>query len=206
LEATARQDSGRYAVTTSSFYVLGSGYTAWERFDHNRIELVADKRRYKPGDTARIMIQAPGEGATAVVTTEREGIRSHRQFTLSSTQQSVSIPVSEDDIPNLYVSVLLIKGRSDAPASSEKASGGPYAIEDPSDPGKPAFRLGYVELKVEDASKRLTLAVSANKEEYRPANMAKVNLAVKDVDGKGARSEITLWAVDYGVLSLTGYK
>ena len=74
------QASGRYAVTKTSFYVLGSGYTAWERFDHNRIELVADKPRYKPGDTARIMIQSPWERATALVTTEREGIRSHRQF------------------------------------------------------------------------------------------------------------------------------
>ena len=66
LEATARQESGRYAVTNTSFYVLGSGYTAWERFDHNRIEVVADKRRYKPGDTARIMIQSPWERATAL--------------------------------------------------------------------------------------------------------------------------------------------
>ena len=89
LEATAREASGRYAVTTTSFYALGSGYTAWERYDHNRIDLVADKPRYKPGDTARIMIQSPWERATALVTTEREGIRSHRQFTLTSTQQSV---------------------------------------------------------------------------------------------------------------------
>ena len=104
------------------------------------------------------MIQSPWERATALVTTEREGIRSHRQFTLTSTQQSVSIPVTEDDIPNLYVSVLLIKGRSDAAAPAQGPTGGPYAIEDPSDPGKPAFRLGYVELKVEDASRRLTVA------------------------------------------------
>ena len=99
-------------MTTTSFYVLGAGYTAWERFDHNRIELVGDKPRYKPGDTARIMIQSPWERATALVTTEREGIRSHRQFALTSTQQSVDVPVTENDIPNLFVSVLLVKGRS----------------------------------------------------------------------------------------------
>ena len=207
LEATARQDSGRYAVTTSSFYVLGSGYTAWERFDHNRIELVADKRTYKPGDTARIMIQSPWERATALVTTEREGIRSHRQFTLTSTQQSINIPVTEDDIPNLYVSVLLIKGRGDAPApAAEGPSGGPHAIEDPSDPGKPAFRLGYVQLWVEDASRRLTVAVTANREEYRPATNAQVRVKVTDPQGKPVQSEVTLWAVDYGVLSLTAYR
>jgi alpha-2-macroglobulin len=206
LQATARQDSGRYAVTTSSFYALGAGYTAWERFDHNRIELVADKARYKPGDTARIMIQSPWERATAVVTTEREGIRSHRQFTLSSTQQSVTIPVTDDDIPNLYVSVLLIKGRGDAAAPAERPAGGPFAIEDSSDPGKPAFRLGYVELKVEDANRRLTVAVAANREEYRPATNAQVRVKVTDPQGKPVQSEVTLWAVDYGVLSLTAYR
>src|SRR5262245_2425976 len=36
--------------------------------------------------------------------------------------------------------------------------------------------------------------------------MAKVSLAVKDHTGAGTRSEVTLWAVDYGVLSLTAYR
>ena len=31
------------------FYVLGAGYTAWERYDHNRIDLVPEKKRYRPG-------------------------------------------------------------------------------------------------------------------------------------------------------------
>ena len=62
------------------------------------------------------MIQSPWEQATALVTTEREGIRSHRQFALTSTQQSVSIPIAEGDIPNVFVSVLLVKGRTNAGA------------------------------------------------------------------------------------------
>ena len=96
LEAAAHDTNKRFAVTTTSFYALGDGYTAWARFDHNRIELVPERRTYKPGDTARIMIQSPWEQATALVTTEREGIRSHRQFALTSTQQSISIPITED--------------------------------------------------------------------------------------------------------------
>ncbi len=207
LDATAREKDGRFAVTRTSFYALGDGYTAWARFDHNRIELVPEKKTYRPGETARIMIQSPWEQATALVTTEREGIRSHRQFTLTSTQESITIPITESDIPNVFVSVLLIKGRSQAAApAGASPTGGPYAIEDTSDPGKPAFRLGYVELQVEDASKRLGVTIKANKEEYRPANTANVVLSVKDRAGRGTRSEVTLWAVDYGVLSLTAYQ
>jgi uncharacterized protein YfaS (alpha-2-macroglobulin family) len=207
LEARASADAGRFSTTTTSFYALGDGYTAWARFDHNRIDLVPERKTYKPGETARIMIQSPWEQATALVTTEREGIKSHRQFALSSTQQSISIPVEEGDIPNMFVSVLLVKGRTNPPPSSEAASGGPSSPEnDTSDPGKPSFRLGYVELKVEDASKRLTVAVAANKVEYRPGNAAKVAVDVKDRQGRGSASEVTLWAVDYGVLSLTSYR
>ena len=191
LEATGSTGDGRTAVTRTSFYVLGDGYTAWARFDHNRIELVPERKTYKPGETARIMIQSPWERATAIVTTEREGIRTYRPFMLTSTQQSISIPIGEDDIPNVFVSVLLVKGRSNA-ASTTGAASEPRSLqtagakpeeaagakpqqaakpeeEDSSDPGKPSFRLGYVELKVEDRTKRLTVSVAANKEEYRPA-------------------------------------
>jgi uncharacterized protein YfaS (alpha-2-macroglobulin family) len=147
------------------------------------------------------MIQSPWEQATALVTTEREGIRTHRQLALTSTQQSIDVPIAEGDIPNVYVSVLLVKGRTKPVEDAADAKAG-----DPADPGKPSFRLGYVQLNVEDATKRLTVAVTANKEEYRPANSATVTLNVKDRQGRGTASEVTLWAVDYGVLSLTAYR
>lgn len=204
LEARGRGEDGRFAITRTSFYVLGDGYTAWERFDHNRIELVPERQTYKPGETARIMVQSPWEQATALVTTEREGIRSHRQLPLTSTQQSISIPITENDIPNLFVSVVLVKGRTVAAATAADVAAKPET--DVSDPGKPSFRLGYVELKVEDRTKRLTVAVAANKEEFRPASAASVRVDVKDHQGRGTASEVTLWAVDYGVLSLTSYR
>jgi alpha-2-macroglobulin len=209
LEARGTAADGRFALTRTSFYVLGSGYTAWQRFDHNRIDLVPERKTYKPGETARIMIQSPWERATALVTTEREGIRTYRPFLLTSTQESITIPIKEEDIPNVFVSVLLIKGRSNAAPSTsalEAFAAGANLQEDPSDPGKPAFRLGYVELKVEDRTKRLTVAVSANQQEYRPAKTASVALTVTDHQKRGTSSEVTLWAVDYGVLSLTSYQ
>ncbi len=69
LTATGRGEGDLFAVTRTSFYALGDGYTAWARFDHNRIELVPERKTWKPGDTARIMIQSPWEQATALLTT-----------------------------------------------------------------------------------------------------------------------------------------
>ncbi|HET7705847.1 MAG TPA: alpha-2-macroglobulin family protein [Thermoanaerobaculia bacterium] len=194
---TARAtDAGQRTTTTRTwFYAVGPGYTAWERYDHNRIDLVPERKKYKPGETARIMIKSPWERATALLTTEREGIRSHERFDLTSTQQTISVPITERDIPNVYVSVLLVKGRTQDATT-----------EDTSDPGKPSFRLGYIELEVEDASKRLSVDVKANRDEFRPASKAQIDVNVRDVSGAPVQSEVTLWAVDYGVLSLTAYQ
>ena len=195
IRAVGRDTSGAQARTDTSFYAIGPGYTAWRRFDHNRITLEPEKKTWQPGETARIMVQSPWENATALLTVEREGIRKYERFTLTSTQQTVQVPITEADIPNVYVSVLLIRGRT----SSDPG-------QDGSDPGKPAFKLGYTQLIVNDDSKKLDVTVSADRAEYRPANTAKVSVVVHDAADKPAVSEVTLWAVDYGVLSLTDYR
>lgn len=195
LRASAGDGQGHTTTTATSFYALGAGYTAWARSDHNRIDLVPEKKTYRPGETARIMIKSPWETATALLTTEREGIRSQRSFPLTATQQTVEVALQEQDIPNLYVSVVLVKGRS-----------GAFSKDDTSDPGKPAYRVGYVELKVEDRAKRLDVTLTSDREEYRPSAKARVDVSIVDAGGRGGPSEVTLWAVDYGVLSLTAFK
>ncbi|HJT16383.1 MAG TPA: MG2 domain-containing protein, partial [Thermoanaerobaculia bacterium] len=194
LIAHASDAQGHTTTTRAWFYAVGGGYTAWARYDTNRIDLIPEKTHYRPGETARIMIKSPWEHATALLTTEREGVRTWTPFELTSTQQTVNVPITDKEIPNVFVSVLLVKGRTKE------------GVEDESDPGKPAFRVGYVELEVEDASKRLTVDVKANRDEFRPASKAIVDINVHDSAGKPVRSEVTLWAVDYGVLSLTNYK
>lgn len=195
LKARAEDAEGRFTTTSTDFYACGSGYTAWERYDHNRIDLVSEKTTYKPGETARILIKSPWEKATALLTTEREGIKSHRRFELTSSQQTVSVPVTEEDVPNVFVSVMLVKGRTES-----------FTDKDASDPGKPSYRMGCIELKVDDGTKRLSCTVASDKEEYRPKDKAKLAVEVKDVAGRPVQGEVTLWAVDYGVLSLTAYK
>ena len=64
------------------------------------------------------------------------------------------MPITEDDIPNVFVSVLLVKGTHDRGAPPATAApqrpARQSAKRSRAIPAKPAFRLGYVELKVED--------------------------------------------------------
>ena len=143
---TLRGHAGRRSTRSAR------GYTAWERYDHNRIDLVADKPRLQARrHRAHHDPVAVGAGDRA----RHDRARGHPhppQFALTSTQQSISIPIDRGGHPERVRLGAAGQGtqRGGAPAVTDAPKGGPYAVEDPSDPGKPAFRLGYVELKVED--------------------------------------------------------
>jgi uncharacterized protein YfaS (alpha-2-macroglobulin family) len=78
-------------------------------------------------------------------------------------------------------------------------------VESGEDPGRPNARIGLVKLNVEKKSKRLSVAVTTDKKDYRPRDTVNVNLEVKDAAGKPASGEVTLYAVDESVLRLTDY-
>jgi uncharacterized protein YfaS (alpha-2-macroglobulin family) len=192
LRAIARDAAGRPTRTEASFYALGSGLASWMT-EGDTIDLVPERKTWKPGETARVLVQSPWPNATALVTAEREGVRWHRRLTIRSTQDVVEVPITEADVPNLFVSVLLVKGRTPAAAGST------------GDPGAPAYRLGTTELTIDTASKRLGVTVSTDRDVFRPADPVHVSVAVAAADGRPAAGEVTLWAVDRGLLALTGY-
>ncbi|MCY1047265.1 MG2 domain-containing protein [Corallococcus sp. bb12-1] len=196
LEAVATDAKGRKATTRDSLYVTGSGWVSWQRNDTDRLDLVADKQLYDVGDTAKILVKSPYPEADALVTVEREGILSVRRVKLKGSATALDIPLGDGAIPNVFVGVVLVRGR--VPDGK--------GIETGDDPGRPAVRVGYTELKVEKKQKRLSVALTPDAQDKRPRDKVTVNVAVKDAAGKGARSEVTLWAVDEGVLRLTGYK
>jgi uncharacterized protein YfaS (alpha-2-macroglobulin family) len=193
LRAEAADERGRRTRTDVRFYAIGGGISEW-RANGNRIDITPERVAWAPGETARVLVQSPWPRAIALVTKEREGIKTYREVEIRSTQDTVDIPISEADIPNVYVSVVLIKGRTPDSATASQE-----------DPGKPAFRVGYTELTVSDVSKRLHVDVKADRDEYRPRDQVNVAVNVRDASDRSRQSEVTLWAVDYGLLSWTGY-
>src|SRR5581483_7279550 len=59
LTVTGADAKGRPAECSVYFYVAGKGEAWWARKDNDLVELVPDKKEYKPGDVARIMVKSP---------------------------------------------------------------------------------------------------------------------------------------------------
>ncbi|TSC97668.1 MAG: alpha-2-macroglobulin domain-containing protein, partial [Candidatus Peregrinibacteria bacterium Greene1014_49] len=192
-----RDGAGREAKADTSVYAWSSTYVNWPHSNSNRMTVLADKPEYKLGETAKLLIQSPyqGEGVTALVSIEREGLIRRTVIPVESSAQAIEIPITEDLIPNAYVSVVVVKPRI-----------GETFNEHGLDTGAPAFRIGYVKLKVENKSKGLTVNINPDKRRYVPGEVVSVILATEDHQGKPVPAEVSLSAVDMSVLALTGYE
>ncbi|MEP7120603.1 MAG: MG2 domain-containing protein [Byssovorax sp.] len=197
LHATATDRRKNPLASSVGIYVTGDiGETSWGDNDKQAVELVADRKSYEVGQIAHILVKSPFKTADALVTVERSGIYTQRRMTLSGPMPTIDVPVGDDLRPNAFVSVLLVRGRTKAaPDKTDKA-----------DVGAPAFRLGYAPIPVNPETRRLKIALRPAKTELGPGDTVDIDLDVKDRAGKPAHAEITLYAVDEGVLTLVGYK
>ncbi|HET9555463.1 MAG TPA: alpha-2-macroglobulin family protein [Anaeromyxobacteraceae bacterium] len=195
-EATVTDAKGRAQTSRLPFYAIGSGWISWQREDTDRLELVADKEKYEPGETARILVKSPWPEAEALLTVEREGVSLARRVRLAGAATTLEVPITEESIPNVFASVVLVRGRVAAPEKGAEEA----------DPGRPAVKVGYVQLAVEKRAKRLSVSVRPDGQEKRPRDKVKVDVEVKDARGRGVPAEVTVWAVDEGILRLTGYQ
>jgi uncharacterized protein YfaS (alpha-2-macroglobulin family) len=180
---------GRPFATVINFYVYGTDQYPWLYEDGMRVKLVADKKSYQPGETASVLVLSPIEG-TALVTVEREKVLRSFQVQLKADKPVIEIPLTDDDAPNAFVSVLIVKGAQNSAREHKQ----------------PQLRLGYCELLVENKRDRLAVALDTPAESYRPGDEVSLTGTVTDSAGQpAAGAEVTFYAEDEGTLAVMGY-
>ena len=193
LRARTQDDAGRAAVANRDTWVTGSGDWWFKASDNDRIDLLPEKKRYEPGEQASLQVRMPFRAGTALITVEREGILDTYIRQLSGREPVVTIPVKPNYAPNVYVSVLVVRGRVDGVQ--------PTALVDL---GKPAYKMGIAPLNVGWQAHELRVMVVSDKEVYKTREQAEVSVRVRRADGKAlpAGAEVALAAVDTGLLEL----
>ncbi|RPJ85075.1 MAG: alpha-2-macroglobulin, partial [Acidobacteria bacterium] len=74
LQARAADELGRESFAFRAFWAGGRERWWFPMEDHDRMDVIPEKKRYEPGDVARFQVRMPFEKAMALVTVEREGI------------------------------------------------------------------------------------------------------------------------------------
>ncbi len=195
LRAQVEDDAKRTAAATASVWVAGDGEWWFDPSSNDRMDLVPEKRRYEPGDTARFQVRMPFRQATVLVTVEREGVLSHRIVQLDARAPVIEVPVLASYGPNVYVSALAVRGRVTGNGAKP-----PTAMLDLA---KPAYKLGNASIVVGRRGYELDVKVTPERAVYKVRDKVHVAIEATEPGGKpAAGGEVALAAVDEGLLEL----
>ncbi len=185
--------------------------------NQDRISIVPEQPNYQIGDTARFRVHTPFLDATALITVEAGGIIDTLVRPLSRYSPIIELPVKASWAPNVFVSVLVVRGRVEPlkwysffqwgwrePASWFRQWWNPQHPTAMVDLAKPSWRMGLTPLGVGTERLRLKVEVLPERRDYRPRAEATVRLKVSTADGKPlpADTEIAFAAVDQALLEL----
>jgi len=211
LRATTKDGDGNTALGTQEVWVAGGGDWWFDNSPSDRMDVLPEKKTWEAGQSARLQVRMPFREATALVTVEREGVLDAYVVPLSGKEPVVDVPIKPNYAPNVYVSVLAVRGRAQDRFAWFRELVGKLGIklEDKSttalvDLNKPAFRLGLAQLTVGWTPNRLDVSVQPDRAVYKVRDTAKLKVKVARADGGPLPSdaEIALAAVDEGLLEL----
>ncbi len=176
--------SGREIRASIFEWVTGQEFVSWRRDNNDRISLISDKSSYAPGETAHILIPSPFQGEHwALITIERGTILSHQLIKITSNSQIFDLPITSDFAPNIYVSVVLIKGQDDTNKLSD-------------------YKVGLLPLEVKPVVQTLSIALTPDRSKAQPGEEVTYQVQATSSDGQPVAAEFSLDLVDKAVLSL----
>ncbi len=174
LVAEAKDSKGRPVVAQRQITVAAEGTPLPAVPD---LRAATDKPEYQPGDTARILVQLPRPKLTLHWALEHEGLGPRQSRAVMGTTALVDIPVTTAMQPNVWaVFEIVAEGRR---------------------------QLVEVPIRVPKRDRRLSVAVTTDKERYQPGQPMKVSVEVKDSEGRPSAADLSVGVVDEAIYALS---
>ncbi|MFT3857654.1 MAG: MG2 domain-containing protein [Aquabacterium sp.] len=221
LIAEAKDGSGHVARSAASVWVTRQGELWFGGDNQDRMDVIPERRNYEAGETAKLQVRSPFRHATALVAIERNGILETFTVDIDGKDPTIAVPVKAEWAPNVYVSVLAVRGRiREVPWYSFFTWGWRSPVQwwqawreegrqyqEPTamvDLSKPAFKFGIAEIEVGTRPHTLKVEVTPDKASYPIRATSQVRVKVSLPDGKPvpAGTEVALAAVDEALLEL----
>jgi uncharacterized protein YfaS (alpha-2-macroglobulin family) len=196
---TARivDDDQRPNETKLRLWVAGGRTAPRRSLEQEKVTLVPDRKEYRPGETARLLVLAPFAPAEGLMTLRRSGLLRQERFTMPASSHTLEVKVEDSLVPDVHVQVDLVG------AAARVDDGGTI---DPKRPPRPAFASGAVDLAVPPYSRTLELSVTARETELPPGGETTLDVTLRDASGVAERGDVAVVVVDEAVLALTGYR
>ncbi len=147
------------------------------------LQMSLDKETYKLNEKALLTIHSPYPTSTLVLSFEANDVLHARVIEMTSPLLEYTIPMSELYMPNVYINGIVIEKNSAR---------------------VPHFKIGYLNLKLDQSEKNLHVELSPDKSEYSPGEEATITITTKDHKGNPVPAEVSLAVVDEAIIRLGG--
>ncbi|MBC7929279.1 MAG: Ig-like domain-containing protein, partial [Rubrivivax sp.] len=197
---TARiyDDRERANESEMTLWVAGGKQPPRREVAQEKAELIPDRKEYRAGDVAEILVQSPFVPAEGVLTLRRSGLVRTERFRMNEASHTLKIPLEEAYTPNVHVQVDLVGAAARVDDKGE---------EDAKLPKRPAFATGTLNISVPPIARKLSVTATPRDKALEPGGETTVSVEVKDAAGRPVQgSELAVIVVDESVLALTGYK
>lgn len=173
VRVTTPTDEDRTLSGETWIFVPGGEETT---FDEERfVELIADRRSYQPGDTARLMLRGDSVSGPILVTKEGQHVSWYQVLRLEPSD-AIEVPIDAGDIGDTYINVTYMRDG----------------------------RLYRAERRVSVPATERTLAITltANQAVAKPQEPGVFTVSVTDAAGTPVQAQVSLGVIDeavYGV-------
>jgi len=176
VRVSAASLQNREVEDTAYLWVPGQS-PLWAGTQQERIQIVADKKSYVPGDTAHVMLITGAEPASVLVTTEGNGLYSSQIVKSSGGSVTVSVPIQQEFAPNFYVSATFIRGNK--------------------------LYMGNKSLSVPPTQHVMNVELQPSQTQYQPGQAGAYTIKATDSSGKPvAGADFSLGVVDEAIYAI----
>jgi alpha-2-macroglobulin len=174
---TARTPEGRVVEDYGYFFISGGGLTDFGPAENRNLQIVPDKKTYRAGETAHLMIVAGKPNAPVYITVEGRDLRQYQIVRSQDSTASFDVPVTADDEPGITVNAGFIRNGN--------------------------FYGGQKYIKAPPVEHQLNVKLATDRPQYLPGQTADYSVEATDSEGKPApRAEFSLGVVDEAIYGI----
>ncbi len=185
---TLRDDrSGAAARLTFYASEQAAGTQSLAMNQPERLEIVLDKEKYLPGETAKVLVRSPIPG-TLLLTLETDRVAASRVAQVKHNTAELLVPLPEGLRGGAFVTGTVVR-----------------AVDPKRESWLPHRALGMARLRLDHTAQRVPVAIDAPRQ-ARPGQPVAVTVHAGPPSRLGRPTFVHLWAVDEGILLTSSYR
>jgi uncharacterized protein YfaS (alpha-2-macroglobulin family) len=175
LSAQAQDAKNRDIIATQSLWVSGEEGGDYDA-QYTSLALLTDKKRYKSGETAKVLVNTQNSGGTALLTVEGSRLFKEWLVPLKHKSTAVQVPLTDNFGPNITLAVCMVRDKT--------------------------FASSQAPLRVEVPERALKVEVTSDRAKYAPGEKVTYHLKTMNSRGKPVPANVSFGVVDEAIYAL----